>query len=223
MSQRVTRRRGIGSCGGDVVTQSCPVCGTIFAVSAFISHKKYCSERCLRKAKAQRKKHRDAYVTSVVDPDRFYEVGHRPTLAQLDDIASFMLKGGTQKPSTFTGVMVNWTAPAGLQWTMADDGRARLEFAAPDIATLIAQGATFVEVPQPKASPIREYSVGERIREIMSGPTAPPKDVVAAHRTLVDEEAAADVEDHRIVEAARRLQEDALRTEQEAIEQLKNL
>lgn len=107
------------------MTQTCPVCGKDFYVSISIAHKKYCTERCKLRAKTLRKKGADAQA-HLIDPEKYYEVGHRPSVSQLDHIAGFMLSGGTPLPSYFTGVCVNWLPPDGVDWFTAPDGRAEM-------------------------------------------------------------------------------------------------
>lgn len=104
--------------------QTCPICTKQFFVSNYIASKLYCGEACKRRAKAQRKKGTDANV--MFDKSGFFEVQHHPSATQLNEVAEYMLKGGTDLPSVYSGVMVKWVPPPGIIWKVEEDGRGYL-------------------------------------------------------------------------------------------------
>lgn len=81
----------------------------------------------------------DACVAT--DTQAWYEVGNHPSFMQLSEVARAMLMGVTRKPSMFTSVMVKFTPPKGLTWTVTEDGRGLLDFESMSVMDLLKSGA----------------------------------------------------------------------------------
>lgn len=101
-----------------VVTKECPLCETVFESPRYYN-KKYCSDRCRRRAKNYRstKRYQDLHESVFNKDSQFFLQITNPTLEQLQKSAKLILDEATNdKPICVRGLIPPWTPPDGLVW-----------------------------------------------------------------------------------------------------------
>lgn len=152
----------------------CEDCGTSFSTEYV--DKKFCDVKCRERTMRRRQRDRaKGRVTQSAQRTDVYLEMVNPKLEVLDHTAQLYVKGLTDKPSLFSGLVPEWQPPAGVIWQKQYDG---LSWLMSKVVVEPVWDEMMADPVQAGPSPVRRKLTREEQDEMMARGEYPDPDLI---------------------------------------------